>query len=123
MTTIKPPHKTYKIHSRKKGTVPNLRLFSCVGFGTVRTVLCKLFVRSPRTKANGMLIYDLISTASAERLCGFTATVFLVMRREESVHGELNFAEGFARVIGIATAFFLRNAEIVSGNEHLHIAL
>ena len=70
-----------------------------------------------------MAVYELLSTTSAERLCGFTATVLLVMRGEESVHGELNFTEGFARIIGIATAFFLRNAEIVSGNEHLHIAL
>ena len=64
----------------------------------------------------------LLPAGGAERLGGFATAVLLVMRREESVHGELNFAEGFARVVGITTALFLRNTEIIRGNEHLHIA-
>ena len=45
------------------------------------------------------------------------------LRREELVGGEINAAEHVTRTVGARRcALFLRNAEIVRGNQHLHIA-
>src|SRR5699024_12815993 len=59
--------------------------------------------------------------AGTERCSTAAAAELIFLGREKFVNRETNLAERFARVVGVTAALFLRNAEIVSGNEHLHV--
>ena len=65
-----------------------------------------------------------LSSAATGRLkaCGMRGITFGCIGREKFGYGEAYLSEGVAGIFRIAGAFLCRHAEVICGNQHLHIS-